>query len=124
LKQVSRPGSAIYIASDFHDIDTLNKGRLVKLAQHNQVTFIVISDPLEWQLPSQLNLSVTDGENTSLLRRSKENLMKNREEQIAKFCKPLNIEILTLSTSDSLLKVLEQRFTPHHYLNKKQRSRL
>ena len=121
LKQVSRPGSAIYIASDFHDIETLNKGRLLKLTQHNQVTFIVISDPLEWQLPSEQNLSVSDGKNTQLLNPSKTNLMKSREQLIANFCKPLNIEILALSTGDSLLKVLEQRFTPHHYLNKKQR---
>ncbi|MCJ8298791.1 MAG: DUF58 domain-containing protein [Pseudomonadales bacterium] len=126
LKQVSRPGSAIYIASDFHDIETLNKGRLLKLSRHNQVTFIVISDPLEWQLPFTHNLSVTDGKNTSILSQSRanHNLMKARQESIAAFCKPLNIEIIALSTRDNLLDVLEQRFTPRHYLSKKPRPRL
>jgi len=113
LQQVARPGSAVYIASDFHDIEAINKGRLLKLSQHCQVRFILVSDPLEWQLPENNLLQITDGHNTSELSNKKQTYqhMQQRVKLIETLCKPLNIEIIQLSTQDNLLAVLQQRFS-------------
>ncbi|MFT5706638.1 MAG: hypothetical protein ACI9ES_000925, partial [Oceanospirillaceae bacterium] len=124
LKQVAKPGSAIYIASDFHDIDSINLGRLVKLSQHSQITFIMISDPLEWTLPFDKHLLVTDGSAVSPLNKSNHpnSLMQTRVDNVAAICKPLNIELIQLSTRDNLLDVLQQRFSVHSGQLKKRRS--
>ncbi|EPJ48659.1 MAG: hypothetical protein OFPII_04680 [Osedax symbiont Rs1] len=113
LKRVTRPGSAIYIASDFHDLETVNIGRLVKLSQHNQLVFMVISDPLEWHLPVSSSLLVSDGNTTCELQNNSANnrLMQRRLDKIEAICKPLNIEVMQVSTSDKLLTVLQQRFS-------------
>lgn len=112
LKQVAKPGSAVYVASDFHDIDTVNFAQLAKISQHCQITFLQISDPLEWQLPFDKQLQVTNGEVSQMLSASSNNsgLMQRRSEQLAALCKPLNIEIIQISTQDNLLARLEKRF--------------
>ncbi len=113
LKRVTRPGSAIYIASDFHDLESVNIGRLVKLSQHNQLVFMVISDPLEWHLPVSSSLLVSDGNTTCELQNNSANnrLMQRRLDKIEAICKQLNIEVMQVSTSDKLLAVLQQRFS-------------
>lgn len=120
LKRVAKPGSAIYIASDFHDISSVNVGRLAKLAQHSQVTFIMVSDPLEWQLPINANLLVSDGVNISELNKGSvsENILAKRFEQVKTICAPLNIEVLPVSTTDNLLNVLQHRFAPNQHKHK------
>lgn len=112
LNRVARPGSAVYLASDFHDIATLNIGRLAKLSQHSQVTLIMISDPLEWQLPTHKNLWVSDGLQMSELNKASrcEHILAQRTAKLNSICDPLNIEILAVSTNDNLLSVLQQRF--------------
>ena len=112
LKRVTKPGSALYIASDFHDIATVNKGILAKLCQHNQVTFILISDPLEWQLPAAHHLPITDGVAVNYIGGNASlNIMQTRLHNIEQVCQPFNIEILSLSTADNLISVLQRRFS-------------
>jgi len=112
LNRVTKPGSAIYIASDFHDIATVNTGLIAKLSQHNQVTFILISDPMEWQLPSDANLLISDGVGIDLLGDNANlNIMQQRVAKLESVCKPFNIEILPLSTADNIIDVLQRRFS-------------
>jgi uncharacterized protein (DUF58 family) len=113
LKQVAKPGSEVYIASDFHDIGDANLSQLTHLSRHCKITFLHITDPLEWQLPLNKQLLVTDGKLTSKLSASKHNtdLMQRRVESLQSICRPLKIEIIHISTSDDLLSVLESRFS-------------
>lgn len=112
LKRVTKPGSAIYIASDFHDIGTVNIGLLSKICQHNQVTFILISDPLEWKLPADGQLRVSDGVGTHEIGSNANlNIMQQRLQTLQSICMAHNIEILELSTADNLISVLQRRFS-------------
>ncbi|NQZ32495.1 MAG: DUF58 domain-containing protein [Oceanospirillaceae bacterium] len=112
LKRVTKPGSAIYIASDFHDIATVNPGLLSKICQHNQVTFILISDPLEWKLPADSHLRISDGVGSNEIGSNVNfNIMQQRLEKLEAICMAHRIEILQLSTADNLISVLQQRFS-------------
>ncbi len=113
LKQVAKPGSEVYIASDFHDLAEANLAQLTHLSRHCKITFLHISDPLEWHLPLDKQLLVTDGKHTSKLSASQHNteIMQTRTELLTSICRPLKIEIIPISTSDDLLSVLEACFS-------------
>jgi uncharacterized protein (DUF58 family) len=51
-RRLSRPGSLVYILSDFAGLDEQALRHIRAISQHNEVTCCQISDPLERQLPS------------------------------------------------------------------------
>ncbi len=53
LMQHARPGSLVYIISDFRGINDQVKSYLAKLSRHCEVALIFIYDPLESHLPEQ-----------------------------------------------------------------------
>lgn len=62
LQQVLRPGSLVYLISDFHDFDEKAKQSLSLMSRHNDLIAIHISDPLEQQLPEAKRLLFTNSE--------------------------------------------------------------
>ncbi|ARN76171.1 DUF58 domain-containing protein [Oceanicoccus sagamiensis] len=62
LRRIARPGSTIYIISDFagfNDGDILK--HLHQLSRHCEITALTVVDPLEKQLPPPGQYTVTDG---------------------------------------------------------------
>ena len=57
LYQVVRPGSLIYLLSDFHDFDEKTQQHLSLLNRHNDLIALRIFDPLEKNLPRSQNAS-------------------------------------------------------------------
>ncbi|MFT7560992.1 MAG: hypothetical protein ACI93R_002917 [Flavobacteriales bacterium] len=64
VERISKPGSAIYVISDFHDYDKKCNKPLSMLARHNDVNLIRIFDELERSLPVTGTFKITNGENT------------------------------------------------------------
>jgi len=60
LTQHARPGSLVYIISDFRGINEQAEIHLAKLSQHCDVVLIFIYDPLESQLPDKGRYRFTD----------------------------------------------------------------
>ena len=56
LQQVVRPGSLIYLISDFHDFSDETKKSVSMMSRHNDLIAIHISDPLEQALPQAKRL--------------------------------------------------------------------
>lgn len=52
LRRTARPGSLVFIASDFHGMDETAEKHIIELARHCEVTLISIHDPIEAQLPN------------------------------------------------------------------------
>jgi len=52
LEAMLSSGSIVYIFSDFHDVDAETELHLMRLAQRCELKLVLISDPLEQQLPS------------------------------------------------------------------------
>jgi uncharacterized protein (DUF58 family) len=67
LRRVAKPGSAVFILSDFHDFNPDCRKPLTSLAKHCDLALVHIYDPLERQLPKKGVLSVTNGRQKRLL---------------------------------------------------------
>jgi len=59
--RIARPGSAIFVLSDFYDCDEESEKAISLLNRHCNVQLLRIYDPLELQLPRNTRLSVSDG---------------------------------------------------------------
>ncbi len=62
LNQHARPGSLVYIISDFRGINDQAEAHIAKLSRHCEVVLIFIYDPLESRLPLQGRYRFTDDE--------------------------------------------------------------
>jgi uncharacterized protein (DUF58 family) len=67
LRRVVRPGSLVFMLSDFRWFDARARVQLVRLAQHNEVVLTFIYDPLERTLPPPGRYRVSDGRAELLL---------------------------------------------------------
>lgn len=118
LLRVSKPGSSVYVASDFHDVSAAVERYLTQLAKHCRVTLIHISDPLEWRFPKGPALWLSDGAQRGLVRPNSQtnDWMQQRSRSLVALCAPLNIEIINLSTAQSVPDALSRRFSLGHGL--------
>jgi len=60
LLQIIRPGSLVYIISDFHDFDDEVKKNLSLMSRHNDLIALKVSDALEHTLPQSQRLLFTN----------------------------------------------------------------
>jgi predicted P-loop ATPase/GTPase len=60
LTQHARPGSLVYIISDFRGINDQAETHIAKLSEHCEVVLIFIYDPLESNLPPKGRYRFTD----------------------------------------------------------------
>jgi len=67
LLRVARNGHRIYLISDFDGLDTDDERQIKRLARHNSLVLIQVSDPLEQDLPPPDLYLVTDGESRTML---------------------------------------------------------
>jgi len=61
LRRVSKPGSLIYILSDFRGLNDQSISNLAQLARHNDVILLSIADPIEKEFPAKGAFPVSDG---------------------------------------------------------------
>ncbi|MBI2379305.1 MAG: DUF58 domain-containing protein [Gammaproteobacteria bacterium] len=64
LRKIMRPGSLVYVLSDFLAFDSPERLELGELARHADVQVILISDPLERHLPPGGRYGFCDGVDT------------------------------------------------------------
>lgn len=65
LRRLARPGSLVYLVSDFSQLNDTNQLQLFQLARHCELRALIIEDPLEVSLPSSPQvqaLNVTNGQ--------------------------------------------------------------
>ncbi len=70
VRQISRPGSLVYMITDGHHINQEAIRHLAQVSRHCELVVCLISDPLEHDLPVsnvKMNVSVTDGKNKQQL---------------------------------------------------------
>ncbi len=112
LVHICKPGTAVIIASDFHDFDDQCRKRLFQLSRHTELTLFLISDPLEQQLPVGGRFWVTDGRRRQLLSSDSHHgdALQRRIDQLSQLCGPLAVPLHHLSTADHLLSVLRNLY--------------
>lgn len=60
-QRITRPGTAIFIVSDFHDFDQRAAKALSNLGKHTDLSLLQVMDPLEESLPLLSNVAISDG---------------------------------------------------------------
>ena len=114
LERIARPGSRIFLISDFHDLfEADHLVPLRRLARKTQVVAIGIGDALEAELPRAGYYAVTDGHSHSQLDTSlsgvRERYAKDfleLRDQTARRLRELRVPMLRLGTHEDPLKQL------------------
>ncbi len=115
LRRVVRPGSLIFLISDFRHMDPRMQTVLAALARHNDLVMLFIHDPLESDLPPAGFYRVSDGHRERTLNtRDKDNRRLYRQrfrqhrQQLQQTCKKLGIFFLDIGTEQPLLGRLQK----------------
>lgn len=126
-RRLAKPGSAVFVVSDFQDFDTQCEEQLFLLARHTDVTLLHVFDPLEQVLPSSGTLTISNGqERTQIvagdrtLRQNYQQRYQNRFEQLNQCCRQLKIALHSFSTHEDELVQLRTLYSKRTK-NKKRR---
>ena len=116
LKRMAKPGSLIFLLSDFRELDDACESDLARLARHSDLTLLFVNDPFEAALPSaNAHGRVTDGNtdiqiilgDSALNKRYADNF-NARYERIAELSSGYRILFSGLMTTDDPLPLLQR----------------
>lgn len=117
LRRIAKPGSAIMIISDFHDLDEQCDEQLYQLARHGDLTLINVSDPLEIHLPDNLRLTVSNGQQQRTVDTHNRQFNQMYEQEFSQHMQHLRrlstqlaLPLLQLSTAQAPLTQLQTLF--------------
>jgi uncharacterized protein (DUF58 family) len=105
----------VVIISDFQYLDDQGRIYLSNMARHNDVIAVMVSDPMEHDLPN-VNFPVSDGENQVMIADKEEVRAKFKEESRSLrddnlvFLRKYNIPIMELNTIDPLVDQIKRIF--------------
>ncbi len=85
LKQSLKPGTTLYIISDFFDLSEEDKSTLFALKRHNHVVALQIFDPLERTAPPSGLYAVTDGKDQGFLDTQNKQAMHSYSQAVSAF---------------------------------------
>ena len=81
LRRVARPGSLIFLISDFRHLDAQAQIPLTRLCQHNEVVMLFVYDQLEQALPPPGRYKISDGNREFLVDTSDKDLVWQYRQQ-------------------------------------------
>ncbi|MCF6281017.1 MAG: DUF58 domain-containing protein [Candidatus Polarisedimenticolaceae bacterium] len=113
LHRVARPGSLIFIISDFYNLNDDTDQQLMRLRQHNDLIALQITDPLELAPPPAGSYAITDGHNSGWLdsrQTSTQAWLPHYHQRINEVIERRAMPLLQLSTTDEISSKLRQFF--------------
>ncbi len=107
LRRITRPGSNLFLISDFMGLTNDGIKQLHLLQKHNDIVAVRVFDPLEEELPPEGSYTITDGArkltlnagDRELRRKYRRNFLE-KTSALEKLLAPLGIPLLPLSTLD------------------------
>lgn len=112
----ARPGSRVYIISDFRGMSDMVQNHLFRLARHCEVVMIQVFDPLERELPPDGRYRFTDGARSRLVDTSDltrihayQQRFLRQQNDLRDISKRLRGALFFCKTNDSPLNVFRQR---------------
>lgn len=128
VQATAKPGSLIFLLSDFRDWDHQAKQTLIRLGGHQDVVAIFMYDQLEQEPPPAGQYPVTDGTRIGILNtgsaktiQSYSACFKERYEDVRTLCLTRGIGFIPLGTHDDIvfqmrggLQDLGHRRSAHH----------
>ncbi len=114
LVQHARPGSMVYIISDFRGVNQKTENHLAKLSRHCDVVLIQIYDHLESHLPVKGRYRFTDEQQDTVIDTGNKQRILNYQQRyldrlnyLQQICKKMGLVFLQCSTTEDPLKVLQ-----------------
>jgi len=115
LQQVSKPGSLIFLISDFRNMDELAWQRLSQLGRNADIVLIALHDPLEEQLPPAGIYKISNGDtelNLNTYNKQQRNEYQQRylaqQKELQNQCRKLSMHFISISTQDDYLAELQK----------------
>jgi uncharacterized protein (DUF58 family) len=115
LRRVARPGSLIFLLSDFRGLNNRCETHLSALARHNDLVLLHLYDPLEAELPVASRFLLTDGRRTRTLdcgdagqRRHHQERFLFRRQKLEELSRRHRMHLIPLATTDDAGAVLRQ----------------
>jgi uncharacterized protein (DUF58 family) len=116
-RRIAKPGCALFIISDFHDMDESAEQQLFELARHTDITLIHIYDQLERELISNTALTISNGRERMQLAANEKAFQQAYKSQfdqqlalLTTVCKRLRIPLLSYATQDDIQDGLRKAF--------------
>jgi uncharacterized protein (DUF58 family) len=113
LRRITRPGSRLFLFSDWNPLSERMLLHLRQLARHNELLLTFLYDPLEAALPAPGEYPIRDGQHLLLLdSRSQEQRaayaarFQQRLEQLQHFCQQQRLALLPCATHEDLVAKL------------------
>lgn len=111
-RRIARPGSALFLISDCHDLDESCAQPLYLLNRHADLQVLRITDPLERHLPQQ-SLTISDGRQRTFLnagsRPLREHFAESRalaREEVEQLCRRHRMPLLDFDNTQPLVSAL------------------
>jgi uncharacterized protein (DUF58 family) len=115
LRRLARPGSLIFLISDFRGLDPNVQSDLVRISRHSDVIMLFITDPLERDLPPPGRYRMTNGSQALLLdtynarlRDAYKQHFQERETRLRALARQPGVFLLLCATIDDPFAVLHR----------------
>ncbi len=114
LRKVTRPGSLVFMISDFREMNHQAEVHLANIARHSDIVMIHVSDPIEDHLPPRGHYQVSDGKRVVQLNTSDKRYREQyhqrfdaHRQHLQKLCRQHRMFYLSVSTRDDPLTALQ-----------------
>ncbi len=118
LRQTAKPGSLIYLISDFNDFGDKQQAQLAQLTRHNDIALIHIYDVIEQALPPSgtyhlhsLAKKLCIQTKNEKIRTQYEQSFMDKQERLKQLCQKHRMRFLSLATHQSPIDLM------HSWLN-------
>lgn len=123
LRRLARPGTAVFIISDFVGVDEEVMRVLLQVRRHCDITAIQVSDPMEQELPAIQRAWFTNGMERLRLNLRNQSLLEKYKQEYKEFQSSLvrqlssaGIPLISASTTDNAQQLLEYYYNPRSRL--------
>ncbi len=117
ILKAARPGSLIFLFSDFREWDQPSKTAFLRLGAHHEVVAMFIYDQVEQVAPPPGSYPITDGDahgiwqtHSSQLIAAYEKVFHSRYEEVRRLCHSRGIGFVPLATHESIPSQLTKGF--------------
>lgn len=115
-RRIARPGTAVFVIGDMHDLNSEAERHLVLLGRHVDITVLRIVDALETVPPERGRFAISDGRERVLIRMAPTLLAAYREDvarrdaALGRVCARARARLLTVGTQEEPLSFLRRHY--------------
>lgn len=121
LRSVCKPGSLVYLLSDFSEFDETHCAHLAALSKHNRICSLIIRDPLEMAPPEPGYYTISDGNDHTLSfgtfneaqQKAYYDALLSHYEFVEKRLKGFKIPIVPLQTNSNVVDIITHHALTH-----------